>query len=60
VFLPVRKADGERIAWLCVQEFGFDLDNVPEREKDRRAGVRMTLGNKKRMAEALQATSLEE
>jgi hypothetical protein len=60
VFLPVRKADGERIAWLCLQEFGFDLDNVPEREKDRRAGVRMTLGNKKRMAEALQANSLEE
>lgn len=60
VFLPVRKADGTRVAWLCVQEFGFDLDGVPEREKDRRAGVRMTLGNKKRMAEALQATSLEE
>ena len=59
VFLPVRKADGQQIAWLCVQEFGFDLDGVPERDKDRRAGVRMTLGNKKRMAEALQATSLE-
>lgn len=50
-FLPVRTGEGDFVCWLLVQEFGFDLDGVPEGDSDRRAAVRTTLGNKKRLAE---------
>lgn len=51
VFLPLSTSDGEFVALLVIQEFGFDLDGVPEGDSNRKEGVRDALGNKKRHAE---------
>lgn len=53
VFLPLKTADGRFICHLIIQEFGFDLDGVPESDGNRKEAVRSALGNKKRMTELL-------
>lgn len=52
VFLPVESSDGEWVTTLVVRHFGFDLDGVPDKSKNRREALRGTLGNLKRNAEA--------
>jgi len=52
VFIPLYTNQGVFVAHLLVQEFGFDLDGVPESNSNRKEGVRSALGNKKRFAEA--------
>lgn len=51
VFLPIRTQDGRFVCLLVIQEFGFDLDGVPESDGNRKEAVRAALGNKKRGAE---------
>jgi hypothetical protein len=51
VFLPLRSSTGDFIGLVIVQEFGFDIDGVPESDGNRKAAVRAALGNKKRQAE---------
>ncbi|MCH2100321.1 MAG: hypothetical protein MK209_00140 [Planctomycetes bacterium] len=53
VFIPIETKTGQFICLLVVQEFGFDLDGVPESESSRKEAIRAALGNKKRGAEAL-------
>lgn len=55
VFLPVATSAGDRVAWLVVREFGFDLDDVPDNARHRAAAIRGSLGNLKRKAERLVA-----
>ena len=52
VFIPIETQDGRFVCLLVVQEFGFDLDGVPESDANRKEAVRAALGNKKRGAEA--------
>jgi len=52
VFLPVEDSAGERVAYLVVRTFGFDLDGVPDGRSHRQAGLRQSLGHLKRWAEA--------
>ncbi|MHC5212596.1 MAG: hypothetical protein ACYTG2_17930, partial [Planctomycetota bacterium] len=60
VIQPVRDAAGEPVGLLLVRQFGFDLDNVPDDDDDRRAAIRGSLGNLKRRAErALAAQPVE-
>lgn len=51
VFLPLRSSKGEYLGLIVIQEFGFDLDGVPESDGNRKEAVRAALGNKKREAE---------
>jgi hypothetical protein len=51
VFLPLRSSAGEYVGLVVIQEFGFDLDGVPESDGNRKEAVRAALGNKKRQAE---------
>lgn len=57
VFLPVDTSDGERVGYLLVRDFGFDLDGVPDKAKHRQAAIRSSLGNLKRRAQARFAES---
>ena len=51
VFLPLRSSAGDYVGLIVIQEFGFDLDGVPESDGNRKEAVRSALGNKKRQAE---------
>lgn len=51
VFIPLTTRDGDFVCLLLVQEFGFDLDGVPEGDGSRREAVRAALGNKKLFTE---------
>jgi len=51
VFLPVRDSADEIVAYLLVREFGFDVDDVPDRRRHRAEALRGALGNLKREAE---------
>lgn len=51
VFLPLHSRAGDYVGLIVIQEFGFDLDGVPESDGNRKEAVRATLGNKKRQAE---------
>lgn len=53
LFLPVRDHAGEWVCFLLVQEFGIDIDGVPDRESDRLEGIRGLVGSKKKLCEAL-------
>ena len=53
VFLPIDASDGERMGYLLVRQFGFDLFDVPDKPKHRVEALRGSLGNLKRRAEAL-------
>lgn len=57
VFLPVDTSDGARLGYLLVRDFGFDLDNIPDGAKHRRAGLRSSLGNLRIKAEKIQQES---
>ncbi len=52
LFLPVVDRDGAWICTLMVQQFGLDIDGVPEGEGDRIAAYRGMVGSKKRYAES--------
>lgn len=56
VYLPVETSAGERVATLVVRLYGFDIDDVPDKVKHRRAALRGSLGNLRRRAERRQAT----
>ncbi|MEM7306970.1 MAG: hypothetical protein AAF682_09885 [Planctomycetota bacterium] len=53
VYLPLDASDGERVAYLVVRQYGFDLDDVPDSEKNVREALRGSLGNLRRRSEAL-------
>lgn len=53
VFLPVETSLGQRLAYLVVRQYGFDIDDVPDKPGNRRAALRGSLGNLRRRAEAL-------
>lgn len=57
VFLPVDTSDGVRLGYLLVRDFGFDLDNIPDGAKHRRAALRSSLGNLRIKAERIQKES---
>ena len=57
VYLPVETSDGELVAYLAVRHYGFDLDGVPDKGKNRREALRASLGNLRRKAEAIFAES---
>jgi hypothetical protein len=52
LFLPVLDRNGERVCAMMVQQFGFDLDGVPDGEDDRLQAYRSQVGSKKIFAEA--------
>lgn len=52
LFLPVLDRVGKQVCALMVQQFGFDLDGVPDGEGDRLQAYRSQVGSKKIFAEA--------
>ena len=51
VFLPVNDSEGTTVAYLLVRQFGFDIDDVPDRPKHRAEALRSSMGNLKLKAE---------
>jgi hypothetical protein len=51
VYLPVETNSGLRVAYLVVRQYGFDLEGVPDRERDVREALRASLGSLKLHAE---------
>ena len=45
--------DGTRAGYLVVRQYGFDLDDVPDKEKNVREALRGSLGALKLRAETL-------
>lgn len=54
LYVPVHASDGTWQAELVMRRFGFDLDDVPDGDDARAAGLRSSLGSLKREAQALQ------
>ena len=52
LFLPVLDRNGEQVCAMMVQQFGFDLDGVPDSKGDRLQAYRSQVGSKKIFAEA--------
>jgi len=50
-FFPVQNSEGTTVAYLLARDFGFDIDNVPDKSKHRAEALRSALGNLKRKAE---------
>ncbi len=53
LFLPVFDRDGEWVCMLLAQQFGVDVDGVPDGEGDRLEGYRGLVGSKKKLCEAM-------
>jgi len=52
LFLPILNREGEQVCAMMVQQFGFDLEGVPDDSDDRLKAFRSQVGSKKRFAEA--------
>ena len=52
VFLPIFESDGSFVCLLLIRQFGFDLRGVPDGTDARLEGLRCSLGNLVRRAEA--------
>jgi len=53
LFLPVFDRDGAWVCMLLAQQFGVDVDGVPDGEGDRLEGYRGLVGSKKKVCEAM-------
>jgi hypothetical protein len=51
LFLPVFTSTGEWVCMLMTQQFGVDLDGVPDAKGDRLEGYRGLVGSKKKISE---------
>ena len=57
VYLALDTSDGVRAAYLVVRQYGFDLDGVPDSEKNVREALRGSLGSLRLRAERLAGPS---
>ena len=53
LFLPVFDRDGGWVCMLMAQQFGVDVDGVPDGEGDRLEGYRGLVGSKKKLCEEM-------